>query len=125
MMIINFSHALTDNQVNSMQQELARPTIDVIDIETAVDRNQPLHKQATQLVDRVGWDSKAWQTRAFFVNPPSLSSLALLVIAEIHGRRGEFPRILVLRRSPQLEMGFEVAEILDLQNVRDLARKLR
>jgi hypothetical protein len=60
------------------------------------------------------------------VNLPSLNHIAACVLAELHGRMGYFPTILRMRpvagsTPPQ----FEVAEIINLQAVRDQARTTR
>jgi hypothetical protein len=60
------------------------------------------------------------------VNLPGHNAVAALVLAELHGRMGYFPAVLRLRpvagtTPPQVE----VAEILNLQAVRDRARLRR
>ena len=60
------------------------------------------------------------------VNLPSLNFIAGLLLAELHGRMGYFPPILRLRPvSDSLPPRYEVAEILNLQAVRDAARAAR
>jgi hypothetical protein len=57
------------------------------------------------------------------INPPSLSAIAVLVLAELHGRMGYFPSIIRLRPVPgSMPPQFEVAEILNLHSVREKAR---
>jgi hypothetical protein len=60
------------------------------------------------------------------VVPPALNFSAVALLAELHGRCGYFPACLRLRpvagaRPPR----YEVAEVLDLQAVRDRARQGR
>jgi hypothetical protein len=48
------------------------------------------------------------------------------LLAEIHGRSGFFPTILRLRPMPgSIPPQFEVAELLNLQSIRDAARTTR
>ncbi|BCL77993.1 hypothetical protein ccbrp13_04580 [Ktedonobacteria bacterium brp13] len=59
------------------------------------------------------------------INPPGFAATALALVAEIHGRMGHFPMILRLRPAEGPVTRFEVAEIINLQNVRDDSRKQR
>jgi hypothetical protein len=60
------------------------------------------------------------------INPPTLNVIASLLMAELHGRCGYFPSVLRLRLMPgQIPPAYEVAEILNLQQVRDQARRSR
>jgi hypothetical protein len=78
------------------------------------------------LVDAVGLSPAEWQTTPLLVNPPSLNVIAVTLLAELHGRMGYFPAVIRLRpvagSTPQQ---FEVAEILNLQAVREAARTRR
>src|SRR5262245_61920180 len=56
------------------------------------------------------------------VSLPSLNSIVALVLAELHGRMGYFPALVRLRpMTESVPPQFEVAEILNLQAVRDAA----
>jgi len=67
-----------------------------------------------------------WQTASILVNPPSLNFITALVLAELHGRMGYFPPVVRLRPVKEaLPPRYEVAEILNLQAVRDAARLKR
>lgn len=60
------------------------------------------------------------------VNPPSLNYSAALLIAELHGRMGYFPTCVRLRPvKDALPPRFEAAELMNLQAVRDTARRRR
>jgi hypothetical protein len=80
--------------------------------------------QVTTLVNETGFLLAEWRMLWILVNPPSLHWTAATLPAEIHGRCGYFPSHLWMRpmggsMSPQ----FEVAEVLDLQRVRENAWK--
>ena len=63
---------------------------------------------------------------AHLINPPGLSPIACLVLAELHGRMGYFPPILRLRPiADTTPPAFEVAEIISLHAVREQARGRR
>jgi len=57
---------------------------------------------------------------------PSLNFIAAALLAELHGRMGYFPPIVRTRPvADVLPRRYEVAEILDLQSIREQARKQR
>ena len=67
-----------------------------------------------------------WQTLPLLVNPPSLNFIAVVLLAEIHGRCGYFPTVLRMRPVPgSTPPRYEVAELVNLQDVRDVARTRR
>ena len=56
----------------------------------------------------------------------SLDVIAALVLAEIHGRCGHFPAVVRMRRDQTgAAPVFQVTEIIDLQTLRDEARRER
>jgi len=60
------------------------------------------------------------------LNLPSLNFIAALLLAELHGRMGYFPPILRLRPAEgSVPPRYAVAEILNLQALRDAARLKR
>ena len=123
--LLNFSHPLTEEQ-RLQVIELLGEELDVRDLLPQVDRGRPIMDVTAEIVDAVGLDSTAWQTHRFVTNPPGLASLALALIAEIHGRCGYFPPILNVRPvEGALPPRFEVAEIVNLQVLRDVARGRR
>ena len=126
MLLINFAHPLTPEQ-HAQIERLSEQTITrVIDVKTQFDPAQPFGAQARQLVEAVGLSSAQWQTAALLVNLPSLNVIAALVLAELHGRCGYFPAVLRLKPVAQTTPPqFAVAEILNVQQVRDAARQKR
>jgi len=77
-------------------------------------------------VDAIGLTPHEWQSTPLIVIPPALSFIAVVVLAELHGRMGYFPTVARLRpiagtTPPQ----FEIAEVMNLQAVRDAARSRR
>jgi len=78
------------------------------------------------MADAVGLTPQQWQTESILINLPSLNYSAVLLIAELHGRMGYFPPCVRLRPvKDALPPRFEVAEVLNLQAVRDGARRKR
>lgn len=126
MILLNFSHPLTSEHLARVA-ELARAEVErVIDIPATFDHQQPFDEQITALVDEVGLGAEAWQTTLLLVNPPAYNYAAATLLAHLHGRMGYFPTVLRLRPvQGATPLRFEVAELIDLQAVRDEARKRR
>ena len=77
-------------------------------------------------MDEAALPGETYQNAPILVNPPSLNFITALLLAELHGRMGYFPPVLRLRPVPDsLPPRYEVAEILNLQAVRDEARRKR
>lgn len=136
MIMLNFSHPFTLTQLQQIEALTGQKIDRLIDIPTQIDPQQPLVPQVVALADAAGLSPTEWQTLPLLVNPPSLNFIAVALLAELHGRCGYFPAHLRLRRAggrvsegnafaqpgpPQ----YEVAEILDLQAVREAARRRR
>jgi hypothetical protein len=126
MLLLNFSHPLTAEQLCQIEALMGRPIERVIEGHSQIDPQQPLAQQVTDLVDQAGLSSAEWQTLPLLINPPSLNFIAVVVLAELHGRCGYFPAHLRMRPlQGSLPPRYEVAEVLDLQALRDTARRKR
>ena len=126
MILLNFSHPLTPKQVQRTGELIGQPLTRVVEVPTQLDHEQPFAQQVRELVDGIGLSAEQWQTTPLLVNPPALNAIAVTLLAELHGRMGYFPAVLRLR--PVQEDGplhFEVAEVINLQAVRDTARRRR
>ena len=125
LLLLNFTHPLPDDQLAELAALLGQ-TPAVRTIAVHVDRNRALAEAAQALADASGLSPDEWHTQPFVVNPPGLAPLALALIAEIHGRCGYFPAILNVRPvAGALPPRYELAEIVDLQGLRDAARTRR
>ncbi len=126
MLLLNFSHPLTELQLATVRDLVRAPIEGVKAVACQFDHNQPFGEQARALVDAVGLTADGWQTTALLVNLPSLAVIAAAVLAEIHGRAGYFPPVLRVRPvADSVPPRFEVAEVIDLQGMRDEARARR
>jgi hypothetical protein len=123
MTLVNFSHPLTPVQLAEIERQAKAPVERVIDVKTQFDNAQPFAEQARATVDSIGLTPSEWQSLPLLVNLPSFNAIAALVMAELHGRMGCFPSVVRLRPIVgSAPAQFEVAEILNLQSVRDRAR---
>ena len=126
MLVLNFGHPLTDAQRQSIECFAGQPVEEVLDIKSQFDHARPFAEQVAELVGGIPLTPSQWQGLPLLVNPPSLAGIACVVLAELHGRMGYFPPVLRLRpMSDQVPPKFEVAEIVDLQGVRERARGKR
>jgi hypothetical protein len=126
MILLNFSHPLTPEQLSQVET-LAGQTIErIVDVPVDFDHEQPFPGQVESLVDESGLAPREWETAPLLVNPSAFNFIAVTLLAHLHGRMGYFPTILRLRPVPgSTPPRFEVAELVDLQAVRDAARKRR
>ena len=126
MILLNFSHPLTDAHIAQINALVDEPVSQVIDLLVQFDNQQPFAAQFNALVERIPLSPAELQTTPVLVNPPSLNFITGLLLAELHGRMGYFPPILRLRPvEDSLPPRYEVAEILNLQRQRETARTKR
>lgn len=125
MLILNFTHPLTNEQ-QSQIEALANTTIEEVrTIPVQIYQEEPLEPQITAIVDAIRLSSEEWQTRPLLINPPGYAPAAFVLLAELHGRIGHFPSLIRLRPKPGPFTSYEVAELLNLQTIREEARKRR
>lgn len=126
MLILNFSHTLTVEQIAQLRNLLNTDDLKEIAVPFQLDHGAPFPPQVREAVNKVGLKPDEWQTTPFVVVLPGLSVGAGLVIAEIAGRAGYLPSIVQMRQAPgSVPPRFEVVAVLNLQSVRDEARQLR
>ena len=126
MILINFSHPITSAQKAQIEAILGKPVERLVEASAHFDPALPFIEQANALIESAGLSGEEWQTLPLLVNLPALSVIAALTLAELHGRCGYFPAIVRLRVVPgSLPPQYEVAELLNLQSVRDSARGAR
>ncbi len=126
MLILNFTHPLTPEQ-RAQIEALAYTSIEEVrTIPIQIDQSEPLEPQITAVVDAVGLSSEEWQARPFLINPPGYAPAAFVLLAELHGRIGHFPSLIRLRPLPgSTPTSYEVAELINLQAIREEARRRR
>ncbi len=123
MILLNYSHPLTPAQLAQVEALAGKKIERVVEIHSQIDPQQPLAPQVTALADQADLAPIEWQSAPLLVNPPSLNFVAVVLLAELHGRCGYFPAMLRMRPVPNsLPPQFEAAEIVNLQNVREAAR---
>ena len=127
MLILNFTHPFTLEQREQIQTLAAPISIEEIrTIPVQINQYEPLEGQITAIVDTTGLSSEEWQTRQLLINPPGYAPAAFVLLAELHGRIGHFPSLIRLRPAAgSTPTVYEVAELINLQAIREEARRRR
>lgn len=126
MILLNFSHPLTPAQIAQLEALTGAAVERVLAAPAQFDPALPFAPQVEALLAGVPLTAEEWQTAPLLVVPPALNFITALLLAELHGRLGYFPAIVRLRPlAGSLPPRFEVAEIINLQAVREKARQQR
>ena len=124
--ILNYSHPLTEEQRQEIERLTGWAIERVLDIPAQFDSDATFIAQGEALIAATPLDAGAWQSAPLLVNLPSLAPIAGVTLALILGRRGHLPSM--LRLKPVRDGGvtaFAVAEIIDLDDLRNRARAHR
>lgn len=119
--LLNFAHSITAAQRRQMETMLGK-RIDLHlgkHIEAKFEETEGYEPQCEALIARIGFTAEEWKSLPILVNPPVFAPIAVCLLAELHGRMRHFPTVLRIRPGTA---GYEVAEILNLQEIRNRAR---
>jgi hypothetical protein len=126
MILINFSHPITPEQLAQIESLAGERVARVIDLPADFDNQESFVPQLAALLDRLPLTSRELQTQPLLINPPAYNFITAVLLAELHGRLGYFPSVVRLRPVPgSAAPAFEAAEILNLQSIRHSARRRR
>ena len=123
-LVLNFSHPFTATQREQLASQLGMEA-EIRTVPVQIDNEYSLAEQVTKIADATNLSSEEWQTRPLAVNPPVYAAAAVALLAELHGRIGHFPSLIRLRPKPGPVTTYEVAELLNLQAIREEARRRR
>jgi len=124
-LILNFSHPFTGTQREQLASKLGMQA-EIRTVPVQIDNQYSLVEQIAKIANAVNLSSEEGQTRPLAVNPPGYAPAAVALLAEIHGRIGHFPTQVRIR--PVVDStptAYEVAELLNLQAIREKARLQR
>jgi hypothetical protein len=126
MILLNFSHPLTPAQQAQIEALAGQPVERILSAPAQFDEQQPFAPQLQALLAELPLSPDDWQTLPILVVLPSLNFIAAVLLAELHGRMGYFPPVVRFRPvANSLPRRFEVAELIDLQAIREAARRQR
>jgi hypothetical protein len=125
MLILNFTYPLTEEQKAQIEALAGAPIEEVRTLPVQIEQSESLESQVRTIVDNVCLSPEEWQTRLLLINPPGYAPAAFALLAELHGRIGHFPSLIRLRPKSGPIVTYEVAELLNLQTIRDHARLRR
>lgn len=126
MILLNFSHPLTPEQIAKIEELTTHKVERVVALAMQFKHDEPFLPQLQAALKQVTFTSEQWQTDAIIVNLPAFNYITALALAELHGRMGYFPPIIRMKPTEgAMPPRFEVAEVINLQFVRDEARKMR
>ena len=122
--VVNFSHPVTDHQLEQLAALLSVDTdgISVKDVAVHFDHAGSFAAQAVAVVDEV---DLGWQTDSYVVVPPGHSTAAACLLAEINGRSGAFPTVVRVAPDSSRPNSYRVEELIDLRSLRTEARTRR
>lgn len=99
---------------------------EIRDINAQIDPQKDVLNQVEAMLDNAGLNHQEWQTMPILINLPSLNYSTAVLLAMLHGRMGYFPAILRMKPEPEaIPPRFVVAEIINLQALREKMRKTR
>ncbi|MEA3337212.1 MAG: CRISPR-associated protein Csx15, partial [Chloroflexota bacterium] len=113
MILLNFSHPITQAQREQIEGMTGESITQVIAITPQFDEQKPFEPQLNTMLFEAPLTSSQWQTEPILVMLPSLNFIAAMLLAELHGRMGYFPPVIRTRPvAGSLPRQYEVAEIL-------------
>ena len=118
-------NATTDQQQSQIEQLSGTSIDNIITIPILINEEEPLQPQITGLIDAVDQSIHDWHKHHILINPPGYAPAAFVLLAELHGRIGHFPSLIRLRPKVGPVTTYEVAELLNLQAIREEARLQR
>jgi hypothetical protein len=125
MLLINYSHPITDEQFDQLCKLLNTKGMVIKDVPCHLDIEESFAPQVVALADAAGLSPTEWQAYRIVVNLPALSTAAALLLAELHGRMGYYPPAVRLRKEGGPPPMFVVVELLDFDEQRQSARGRR
>ncbi len=119
MILLNFAQPLPLDQLERLSRLIGQAIDEVRQPAAVSEPAAPIDQQARRLIDALALTPEQWQSAPLVAVLPAPEALALAVLAELHGRMGYFLPIV------RLAEHVEVAEVLNLQAIRDAARVQR
>jgi len=121
MNIVNFGHPFSEEALSQLRK-LGKEELKIQSIKVSIELHQDLEAQVSKLVDQISFPLDG--TEPLTLVPPGLSVISAMLMAEIHGRTGVFPRVIHLVRDNERGV-FVISQIVDLEWMRQKSRGKR
>lgn len=119
-MLVNFARPLSPEQVREVERLCGSEIDEIIEAPLVnLDNTQPFGPQIEAMIRATGLTAEQWQSLPLIVNVHPFPSAAAMLLARLHGIKGRFPDIIRLRPITLGSQEFEVAEVVELQRLRD------
>ena len=119
--ILNFGHPLSQFAAEQLEAEVGEYRLCAAPVH--LDMTSSIPQQVSNIVDMVDLTPEQWQTTPLLVVLPAVTVAAACVIAEVHGRSGQWPRVISLVSGA--DRVFTLGEVIDLAALRGSARMKR
>ena len=124
--VVNFSHPLTEEQLAQIEAICKDKVGQVFEARSFMDEYRDFESQVDEMISQIPLTPEAWQRERILVNLPGYSPACAVMLATLGGLMGYLPTIIRLRPAKDvIPPIFEVAELINLQSVRDRTRKMR
>lgn len=127
-LVLNFSgHPVLSGQLDAIQTMMLWPVSEVIDVEVGtIAEDRKFVASIVRAIEKIGLSPEQWQSAGIVAVPAGYSAIWSVILAELHGRLGYFPDVVHLRPTPPGSAEkYEVAEILNLRDIRHSSREKR
>jgi len=125
MIVINFSHPFSAEQLAQIEDVLGAPPEQIITVPVQLNlagTDDELLGQIAQLLEQVNLTPLQWYQEDIVINLPRHNLVTALVLARLHGLMGYWPPVLRMRPVPGTQPPrLEVVGCLDLAAVRAAA----
>jgi hypothetical protein len=112
MILINFSHAMTAEQIRQVEEMMKRGPVQLVDIPCQMDLDKPLAPQVRKVYEQ-SLPYLIGDRSTILVHLPGLSTVAVLLMEHMRVGLGYRPFIVIMRRNSISPVGaFDVVEIL-------------
>ena len=128
MIILNFSHPLTDNQKEQIRKKLSVSIKEwheskILRINCYINIDRPLSEQINNILDNI--PENVWHKHILFI-PPPIAHSAILITISIRERCGYYPQsIRIKRERKSLPPRYVIAEVINLNDFREQSRAKR
>ena len=126
MIILNFSHPLTEQQRLQIETLAGVAILEIRNIPVHIRQEDDLEPQCREIISQLGFSVEEWQQLPLVINPPGYAPVTAVLLVIIHGLSGQFPGMVRIRPVAHTAITtYEVVELVNLQQLRERARQQR